>query len=73
MPKFLFTSLDANAKKNMTTWRKMVNQGDNMEKKDLVNPGKRNEVKNPDLPPKKPGNRRNGKTCRVTKTRRVGT
>ena len=73
MPKFLFMSLDANAKKNMTTWRKMVNQGDTMDKKDLVNPGKGNEDKNSDQPAKKPGNRRNGKTRRVTKTRRVGT
>ena len=36
IPKFLYHTLDVNAKKNFIKWRSMVNQGNTMEKKDLI-------------------------------------
>ena len=70
IPKFLFMSLDANTRKNLMTWRKMTNQGETMEKKDLVSSedDKGAEMHSKNKTEKKKGR----KARRVTKTRRVG-
>ncbi len=71
IPKFFFMSLDANTRKNlMTSWRKMTNQGETMEKKDLVSleDDKGAHMHSKNKTEKKKGH----KAPLVTKTRRVG-
>ena len=54
IPKFLYNSLDQNTKKNLATWRKIVNQGNTMGKDDLVTNDKGgNESDTNSEPPKK--------------------
>ncbi len=68
IPKLLFMSLDVNTRKNLITWRKMTNQGETMEKKDLVSSEDDKGAKMHKTEKKK--------GCKaprlVTKTRRVG-
>ena len=61
MPKFVFAStLNSEGKTNFTTWRRMVNQGETMEKKDL---GTSKEVaEDAATPSKKPGKYNKGES-----------
>ena len=70
MPKFLFNTLDSAAKSKFTKWRKMVNQGETMDKNDLVNLNRVN--KDTETPLKNDEKNKSKKTCHVTKIRRVG-
>lgn len=74
IPKFLYNSLDRAARKNLTTWRKFVNQGDTMDKDDLVDDDEEGPSKSSSKQPfKKKSKKEKGKqTRRVTKVRRVG-
>lgn len=68
IPKFLYSSLDADAKKNLATWRRMVNAGETMENKDLVSGS---GTKDPKETSKKTG-KGGAKTRRVTRIRKLG-
>ena len=75
IPTFLYRTLDENAKKNVTLWRRKVNNGETMVKDDLVLTGEKGNDKDSDPPSKKLGKKKNKngtKLRRVTKTRRVG-
>ena len=70
IPKFLFNSLDKDAKKNISKWRQMVNNGTHMDyTEDMLD--KRGDSES-DPPPKKSGKYKGHKTRRVSKTRRTG-
>jgi hypothetical protein len=73
IPKFLYHSFDSEGKKNLVTWRTMVNKGEIMGKEDLISSDKVVDDKDSDKPSKKPGKGKGTKkTRRVTKTRRIG-
>ena len=63
--------MDSNAKKNLTNWRKLVNQGGTMEQNDIVLP---NNDESPESDSKKPPKKKSRKEARrtVTLTNAVG-
>ena len=73
IPKFLFNSLDKDAKKNISKWRLMVNNGTHMDyKEDMLVDSKQHDNSDTEPPPKKSGKGKGKRNRRVTKTRRIG-
>ena len=74
IPKFLYNSMSKSTRTNFAFWRRTVNQGETMDKNDLVESedeggsSKSGSKKPPNKRPKKEGK----KTRRLSKTRRVG-
>ena len=76
IPKFLYNTLDTYAKKNLMTWRRKVNQGETMDRNDLIlAKGNDDDSESDSRKPfkKKLGKKQQGKkTRRVTKSKKVG-
>ena len=72
MPKFVFATFNSNAKTKFSKWRQLTNQGETMEKNHLVDTSSDDVDTGTEKLFKKTGKKKGKRTCRVTKTRRVG-